>query len=287
MRTVLGFVGGVVVAALVGAAAMKFGTPLDASFTYQGQLRNAGQLVNGTADLRFTLWDAETGGSQVGSMNSVSNYQVVDGRFATNLNFGAGAFNGDQRWVQIEFRSPAGVGQYLTLTPRDKITAAPYALYALNSVESQWSYNPKQQAVTTDVPRVGIGTSNPTAALEVVSSMGGDGAVKLPARSIGEGEVAFTLPRAQVFVNSVPPSTTTTVSHSFSVPASGYVLIQIQGNGYQSPTYRLDGVAISPWNSQVLLPVAAGGHVVSCSTIGDWGGGHHSTISVIFFQNSL
>ena len=41
--------------------------PLDATLTYQGRLRSSGQTVNMPSDLVFTLWDAPTGGTQVGS----------------------------------------------------------------------------------------------------------------------------------------------------------------------------------------------------------------------------
>jgi hypothetical protein len=193
MRTPIAFIFGALAATLVAAAAFRGGgQPVDSTFTYQGQLRNAGQLVNGSVDVRFTLWDSDVGGTQIGNTNSFTNYPLTDGRFALGLNFGNGAFNGDQRWVQIEFRSPAGVGQYLTLNPRDKIMATPYALYALNGTASQWDYNPKTQSLTAaaNVSKVGIGTSTPTAALEVVSATGGDDAVKLPAGSIGAGELA-------------------------------------------------------------------------------------------------
>ena len=192
MRTTLAFALGALAASLVAAAAFRgAGQPLDSTFTYQGQLRNAGQLVNGNVDVRFTLWDSDVGGTQVGNANSFTNYPLTDGRFALGLNFGTGAFNGDQRWVQVEFRSPAGAGQYLTLAPRDKILATPYALYALNSAASQWDYNPKTQALTSaqNVAKVGIGTNAPTAALEVVAA-GGDDAVKLPAGSVGATELA-------------------------------------------------------------------------------------------------
>jgi hypothetical protein len=194
MRTPIAFIFGALAATLVAAAAFRgSGQPLDSTFTYQGQLRNAGQLVNGNVDVRFTLWDSDVGGTQIGNANSFTNYPLTDGRFALGLNFGTGAFNGDQRWVQVEFRNPAGSGQYLTLAPRDKILAAPYALYALNSTASQWDYNPKTQALTSaqNVAKVGIGTASPTAALEVVAA-GGDDAVKLPAGSIGIGELAQT-----------------------------------------------------------------------------------------------
>jgi hypothetical protein len=191
MKSTIGFVLGALAASSLAATAFRGGgQPVDSTFTYQGQLRNAGQLVNGSVDVRFTLWDSAAGGTQIGNVNAYTNYPLTDGRFALGLNFGPGAFNGDQRWVQVEFRSPAGVGQYLTLNPRDKIVATPYALYALNGVESQWDYNPKSQALTTgeNVAKVGIGTSSPTALLEVVG-VGGDDAVKLPAGSVGADEL--------------------------------------------------------------------------------------------------
>ena len=76
MRTPLAFAFGALAASLVAAAAFSgVGQPLDSTFTYQGQLRNAGQLVNGTVDVRFTLWDSDVGGTQIGNANSFTNYR--------------------------------------------------------------------------------------------------------------------------------------------------------------------------------------------------------------------
>jgi len=41
--------------------------------------------------------------------------------------FGATAFNGDARWLQIAVRSPAGSGTFMALSPRQAVAAAPYA----------------------------------------------------------------------------------------------------------------------------------------------------------------
>ncbi len=188
-----------VTAALIAAAKFAGGTPVDQTFTYQGQLRNAGQLVNGSVDLKISLWDSDTGGVQFGSTNTYNAMPLNDGRFACGLNFGNAAFDGSNRWIQVEFRNPAGAGQYLTLSPRDKITATPYALYALNGANGVWVYDTKQQSVTVMGKKVGIGTSNPTAALEVVSATGGDDSVKLPAGSIGAAELASTMPASASF----------------------------------------------------------------------------------------
>ena len=231
MRTPIAFIFGALAATLVAAAAFRgAGQPLDSTFTYQGQLRNAGHLVNGNVDVRFTLWDSDVGGTQIGNANSFTNYPLTDGRFALGLNFGTGAFNGDQRWVQVEFRNPAGTGQYLTLAPRDKILATPYALYALNSMASQWDYNPKTQALTSaqNVAKVGIGTNAPTAALEVVAA-GGDDAVKLPAGSVGSTELVAGLSgaskawkdRAEISA----PEWAVGSERTFQIPSAGFLTL--------------------------------------------------------------
>jgi hypothetical protein len=236
MRIPTAFVFGALAATLVAAAAFRgAGQPVDSTFTYQGQLRNAGQLVNGNVDVRFTLWDSDVGGTQVGNANSFTNYPLTDGRFALGLNFGNGAFNGDQRWVQVEFRSPAGVGQYLTLNPRDKIMATPYALYALNGTASQWDYNPKTQSLTAaaNVSKVGIGTSTPTAALEVVSATGGDDAVKLPAGSVGIHELAES-----AFIRALDVTTKPTM---FTTNRSGFLVFSGTAGNTGSASVIVDG----------------------------------------------
>ncbi len=105
---------------------------LGSSFTYQGRLVLSGVPVDVASDLRFSLWDAGAAGTQIGSDFTVVSVAVADGLFSVELDFGTGAFAGDARWLEIEVRSPAGVGGYTTLTPRQEINAVPYALHALN-----------------------------------------------------------------------------------------------------------------------------------------------------------
>jgi len=103
-------------AALVGTA-----------FTYQGQLKSGGNPVNGTCDFQFTLYDAASGGTSLGTQTKTG-VSVTNGLFTIpDLDFGAGAFQGDARWLQIEVKC-AGDPSYTTLTPRQALTAAPYAL---------------------------------------------------------------------------------------------------------------------------------------------------------------
>jgi hypothetical protein len=104
--------------------------PVGDGFTYQGHLKDNGLPVSDTCDFQFGLWDAETGGTQVGTTQTVAGLPVGDGRFTTQLDFGPGAFDGQARWLAIAVRCPAGSGAYTPVAPRQPLSAAPYALYA-------------------------------------------------------------------------------------------------------------------------------------------------------------
>lgn len=100
-------------------------------FTYQGQLKNASGLITGTCNFEFSLWDALSAGTQIGSTQRVASVSVSDGLFTVQLNssgqFGAGAFNGQGRWLEIAVKC-ASDPAFVTLSPRQPLTPAPYAL---------------------------------------------------------------------------------------------------------------------------------------------------------------
>jgi hypothetical protein len=99
------------------------------AFTYQGQLKDAAGPVNGQCDLRFKLWDAASGGSQVGWTWLLEGVEIVDGLFTARLDFGGmDIHNGSARWLEVDVRCPAGSGGYVTLDPRQELTGAPAAL---------------------------------------------------------------------------------------------------------------------------------------------------------------
>ena len=97
------------------------------AFTYQGQLKGPSGAVNGTCDLRFRLFDAAGGGSQVGGTVTHEGVELVDGLFTARLDFG-GVHDGNARWLEVAVRCPAGSGGYVTLSPRQELTGAPAAL---------------------------------------------------------------------------------------------------------------------------------------------------------------
>jgi hypothetical protein len=103
-------------------------TPLGTSFTYQGQLSNSAGPVSGSCDFRFSLWDAASAGIQVGTTLAVNSVLVSNGLFMVTLDFGTTAFGGEARWLLIDVRCPAGGGSFVSLSPRQALTAAPFAL---------------------------------------------------------------------------------------------------------------------------------------------------------------
>lgn len=148
----------VVVAAGVAAFSVH-ASPVPGAFSYQGVLNLSGSPFSGNADVRFELFDDAGAGVQVGSTLQLSNTAVTDGRVATDLDFGPGAFAGDARWLQVSVR-PAwnGIGiepPYTVLTPRQSINPSPYALYALSG-------NPGPAGPTG--PQGPIGLTGPTGA---------------------------------------------------------------------------------------------------------------------------
>jgi hypothetical protein len=103
-------------------------SPLGTAFTYQGFLRSpAGSPVTGICDFQFSLYDDASSGSQIGSTQTLSSVNLLDGRFTVQLDFG-GQFTGEGRWLQVALRCPAGSGGYTVLAPRQSITPSPYAL---------------------------------------------------------------------------------------------------------------------------------------------------------------
>ena len=116
------------VAVLTITSPLNAQTPAGTAFTYQGQLKSSGVPVNDTCEFEFSLWDAETDGSLIGS-NGVTGVEVVDGLFTVKIDFGAGAFDGDARWLEIAVLG-SGDAEFTTLTPRQELTPTPYAEFA-------------------------------------------------------------------------------------------------------------------------------------------------------------
>src|SRR5881394_897233 len=101
-------------------------------FTYQGKLTDGGAPANGHYDLQFALFDIADGGAQVGQTQTVTAVSVRAGVFTVALDFGANAFPGANRFLEISTR-PSGGGAFTVLAPRQAITSTPYAVRSLSS----------------------------------------------------------------------------------------------------------------------------------------------------------
>lgn len=141
--------------AAVGAALPAIAqTQLGTAFTYQGRLDRDGAPFTGTADVSITLWDAPTGGTQIGSV-AFQLVQIVKGAFTVSPDFGAAAFDGHARWIEITV-TPIGFIP-VTLSPRQAVTATPYALQA-------------RGVFVDSATNVGLGTTHPTAKLDIIGN---------------------------------------------------------------------------------------------------------------------
>lgn len=101
------------------------------AFTYQGSLKNGGVAANGNYDFEFVLFDALSGGTQLGSPIAQNSVAVSNGIFSVTLDFG-GQFPGANRFLEIHVRQTGG-GTFTVLTPRQPITSAPYSVKSLSA----------------------------------------------------------------------------------------------------------------------------------------------------------
>jgi hypothetical protein len=122
---------------LTWAQGARLGATVGTAFTYQGQLTDNDEPADGDYDFEFKLHDDPTLDSQVGSTIYVDDKEVTDGLFTVLLDFGSGVFTGEARYLEIGVRPGDSTGAYTTLAPRQELTPAPYAQYALDSLSTE------------------------------------------------------------------------------------------------------------------------------------------------------
>ena len=125
--------------------------PSGSAFTYQGRLNVGGNPANGSYDLQFAVFDAPSGGNQVGLILTNAATAVSNGLFTVTLDFGAAVFTGANRWLAINVRSNAA-GSFIALSPLQLITSAPYAITANSASNLLGTLSSSQLAGTYSSP---------------------------------------------------------------------------------------------------------------------------------------
>lgn len=146
--------------------------PIGSAINYQGRLTESGGPAQGEFDMRFTLFDANVGGSPVGPTlvfdgvgANPDPITIVDGLFNVALDFGMAAYSGQSLWINVELRRHA-LGGYVPLSPRQGLSPAPFALFALNGAGGLWTSQGTAIA-NANSGNVGIGDDDPLAFLHV------------------------------------------------------------------------------------------------------------------------
>jgi hypothetical protein len=139
---------------LIGWLAWTLASPLVAQpFTYQGFLtQNRQPVTNNALPMTFRLFAVPTGGTRIGPEIN-RNVNVQNGLFTEELDFGT-VWTGADRYLEIQVGST-------TLSPRVKITPAPYASFAMRPWQTLGSN------IFYNDGNVGIGTNNPFARLSL------------------------------------------------------------------------------------------------------------------------
>ena len=102
------------------------------AFTYQAHLSDTNDAsLSGPFDFIFALYNDATSGALAGSVQTNTAVIVTNGNMTSTLDFGK-AFDGNRYWLEIGLRTNGATDDFVILSPRQEITAAPYALFSAN-----------------------------------------------------------------------------------------------------------------------------------------------------------
>ena len=142
------------------------------SFVYQGRLSENGVASNSTNDFRFRLYSDNVGNSQVSSNVFADDIVLTNGLFTVSLDFGAAAFDGSSRWLEIAIRPGTSTGPYTPVSPLQPVTSSPYAVRAASAgVADSVTGNISDSQLSANIPRLN-GTSTFTGSATFNNAVG-------------------------------------------------------------------------------------------------------------------
>jgi hypothetical protein len=104
------------------------------AFNYQGKLTDNG-TPQAIYQMEFRLFGSPGGTDQIGATVTNTSVAVNQGVFTVNLDFGAPAFPGADRFLQISVRRSTNES-FVTLNPRQQITSSPYSIRTLSAAQA-------------------------------------------------------------------------------------------------------------------------------------------------------
>jgi hypothetical protein len=229
------------------------------AFTYQGVLSTPTGPANGSYDFTFALFNAGTAGTQLGSTLSTPAIGITNGQFTVTLDFGSGIFTGNALWLQISARTN-GAPTFTTLTPRQAILPAPYAIFANTAsnlsgtlAAGQITGTVADSQLSANIPRL---NSSPTFSGTVTAggfSGNGSGLAALNASQLTSG----ALPNAQLSGTYLSPVTINNSADVFS--GGGLTIATNRAGGWQNSIVKLSNTGTGPNNAPALRVVNDGG----------------------------
>jgi hypothetical protein len=225
-------------------------TAQSTGFTYQGRLDDNNQVANGNFDFEFKLFTALTGGTQDGTPREVLNVVVTNGVFTVLVDFGAGAFPGADRFLQIGVR-PAGGGAFTTLTPRQQITITPYAIksasattadFAINATSAQNAVD-AQNAVNAQTAQTATNATNATNATTADNALQLGGVVANQYVRTNDSRLTDARNPLPNSPNYIQNSTTPQATSNFNIGGNGTAAGTLTGNIVSATTQYNIGTA--------------------------------------------
>ncbi len=225
---------------------------LSSGFTYPGRLTDGGNPANGVYDLRFVLYDDEIAGASVGGVVEKADVTVTNGIFVTNLDFGASAFNGDARWMEIAVRPGTSTGAYTALSPRQAVTSTPYALYAktAGSIAFPLTVSATPAAAVLDITNAGTGSA---AKLKGPVALDLDGGIRVSGTAAGRAAFVQTVNTAVTGGNTCLADKATVVDNANANGDPAAILVVTgAGDGVTMPpdvavAYNVAGCTANRW----------------------------------------
>ena len=223
------------------------------AFTYQGRFNDGTNPATGNYDLRFTIYDAVTGGTAHGALTNAAT-GITNGLFTATLDFG-GVFNGANYWLELAARTNGG-GAFTPLSPRQQVLPTPYAIYAANAgnAGSVAAANIVGTVPLAQLPAAVVTNNETGLSLNGTFSGNGGGLTNLPAASL-TGAVADSLLSSNIARLNIP--NTTVQATATAVVTAGFI----------TGTANLNGGSGYTNNPLVTLTDATGSNAVITATV--------------------